>query len=386
MAKGLIGAGVAPGDRVALLSKTRYEWTVADYAIWWIGAATVPIYETSSAAQIAWILSDSGAVAAIVETEAHLARVEEARPSARPARRVGPGVRRASSRSSPAAASVSDADVESRRATLTSDTLATLIYTSGTTGRPKGCRLTHGNFRYELGAAIPELPELFEHDGASTLLFLPLAHVFARIIQVGAIRSGAKLGHTADVKDLVTHLGSFQPTFVLAVPRVFEKVFNTASSKAYADGKGKIFDRAAQTAIAYSKALDNGKPGLALRTRHAVFDRLVFGKLRDALGGHAEWAISGGAPLGDRLAHFYRGIGVTVLEGYGLTETTAALCVNTPGDQRIGTVGTSAARHRGPGRRRRRAELPRSAGVQRLLAQRRGDRRGARLRRLVRHR
>lgn len=337
VAKGLIGAGVSPGDRVALLSKTRYEWTVADYAIWWIGAATVPIYETSSTAQIEWILSDSGAVAAIVESDAHLARVKEAQaPDLRDVWVLdGEAIDEIAARG----ADISDADVESRRAALTSDTLATLIYTSGTTGRPKGCELTHGNFRYELGAAIPELPELFEREGASTLLFLPLAHVFARIIQVGAIRSGAKLGHTADVKDLVTHLGSYQPTFVLAVPRVFEKVFNTASSKAYADGKGKIFDRAAQTAIAYSKALDDGKPGLALRTRHALFDRLVFGRLRAALGGQAEWAISGGAPLGDRLAHFYRGIGVTVLEGYGLTETTAALCVNTPGDQRIGTVG-----------------------------------------------
>ena len=337
VAKGLIGAGVSAGDRVALLSKTRYEWTVADYAIWWIGAATVPIYETSSTAQIAWILSDSGAVAAIVESQAHLDRVKEAQ--APDLREVWVLEADAIGQIAARGTDVSDADVEARRSALTSDTLATLIYTSGTTGRPKGCKLTHGSFRYELGAAIPELPELFERDGASTLLFLPLAHVFARIIQVGAIRSGAKLGHTADVKDLVTHLGSYQPTFVLAVPRVFEKVFNTASSKAYADGKGKIFDRAAQTAIAYSKALDNGKPGIALRTRHALFDRLVYGKLRDALGGQAEWAISGGAPLGDRLAHFYRGIGVTVLEGYGLTETTAALCVNTPGDQRIGTVG-----------------------------------------------
>ncbi|MEV7396070.1 AMP-dependent synthetase/ligase [Aeromicrobium sp. NPDC092404] len=339
VAKGLIGAGVAHGDRVALLSKTRYEWTVADYAIWWVGAATVPIYETSAAAQIAWILSDSGAVAAIVESDTHLARVKEAMAEAPDLRDVWVLEDGAIDQITERGADVSDADVEARRAALSSDTLATLIYTSGTTGRPKGCKLSHGSFRYELGAAIPELPELFEREGASTLLFLPLAHVFARIIQVGAIRSGAKLGHTADVKDLVTHLGSYQPTFVLAVPRVFEKVFNTASSKAYADGKGKIFDRAAQTAIAYSKALDNGKPGLALRTRHAVFDRLVFGRLRDALGGHAEWAISGGAPLGDRLAHFYRGIGVTVLEGYGLTETTAALCVNTPDDQRIGTVG-----------------------------------------------
>jgi long-chain acyl-CoA synthetase len=339
VAKGLIGAGVSPGDRVALLSKTRYEWTVADYAIWWIGAVTVPVYETSSTPQIAWILSDSGAVAAIVETDAHLARVKEAQAEAPDLRDIWVFEADAFEHIAARGADVSDDDVESRRAALTSDSLATLIYTSGTTGRPKGCKLTHGNFRYELGAAIPELPELFERDGASTLLFLPLAHVFARIIQVGAIRSGAKLGHTADVKDLVTHLGSYQPTFVLAVPRVFEKVFNTASSKAYADGKGTIFDRAAQTAISYSKALDSGKPGIALRARHALFDRLVYGKLRDALGGQAEWAISGGAPLGDRLAHFYRGIGVTVLEGYGLTETTAALCVNTPGDQRIGTVG-----------------------------------------------
>ena len=339
VAKGLHGSGVAAGDRVALLSKTRYEWTVADYAIWWTGAVTVPIYETSSAAQIAWILSDSGTVAAIVENDGHLAKVEQARDEAPELRHVwridvgGLDDLRA------AGSDVSDDAVEQRRSALTSDSLATLIYTSGTTGRPKGCQLTHGNFRYELDAATEQLSDLFATKDASTLLFLPLAHVFARIIQVGAIRSGAKLGHTADVKDLVTHLGTFHPTFVLAVPRVFEKVFNSASGKAYADGKGKIFDRAVQTAIGYSRALDDGKPGIALRARHALFDRLVYGKLRDALGGEAAWAISGGAPLGDRLAHFYRGIGVTVLEGYGLTETTAALCVNTPEDQRIGTVG-----------------------------------------------
>jgi long-chain acyl-CoA synthetase len=339
LAKGLVGAGVAAGDRVVLLSKTRYEWTVADYAIWWAGAATVPIYETSSAAQIAWILSDSGAVAAIVENDGHLSKVDQARAEAPDLDHVwtidtgGLDDLRASG------ADVTDDDLELRRSALTSDTLATLIYTSGTTGRPKGCRLTHGSFRYELDAATDQLDGLFAPEDASTLLFLPLAHVFARVIQVGAIRSGAKLGHTADVKELVTHLGTFHPTFVLAVPRVFEKVFNSASGKAYADGKGKIFDRAVQTAIGYSRALDGGRPGLALRARHALFDRLVYGKLRDALGGEAQWAISGGAPLGDRLAHFYRGIGVTVLEGYGLTETTAALCVNTPDDQRIGTVG-----------------------------------------------
>lgn len=339
LAKGLMAAGVSPGDRVILLSKTRYEWTVADYAIWWIAAVTVPVYETSSPAQIAWILQDSGAVAAIVETELHRKSIEEARVTAPNLRDVWSFEADAVHEITALGAGVSDADLEARRSTISSDTLATLIYTSGTTGRPKGCQLTHGNFRAELGVAIDLMPELFGSERASTLLFLPLAHVFARIIQVGAIRSGAKLGHTANIKDLVTHLGELQPTFVLAVPRVFEKVFNTASTKAYADGKGKIFDRAAQTAIAFSRAQDTGGPGLMLRARHAAFDKVVYGKIRDALGGHVEWAMSGGAPLGDRLAHFYRGIGVTVLEGYGLTETTAALCANTPTSQRIGTVG-----------------------------------------------
>jgi long-chain acyl-CoA synthetase len=346
VAKGLVAAGVRPGDRVVLLSRTRYEWTLVDYAIWWAGAVTVPVYETSSVEQIAWILSDSGAVAAVVESAQHLERVEQARTDAPALAHVWTIEDGGLDHVRDAGTSVDDARLEQARATLTSDSLATLIYTSGTTGRPKGCRLTHGNFRAELGGALERLPELFGREGASTLLFLPLAHVFARIIQVGAIRSGTRLGHTADVKDLVADLGEYRPTFVLAVPRVFEKVFNAASTKAYADGKGGVFDRAVATAIAHSKAQDattrRGRPkrvGPVLAAQHALFDRLVYGKLRDALGGHAEWAISGGAPLGDRLAHFYRGIGVTVLEGYGLTETTAALCVNTPEAQRVGTVG-----------------------------------------------
>jgi long-chain acyl-CoA synthetase len=339
LAKGLVASGVEPGDRVVLLSKTRYEWTLADYAIWWAGAVTVPVYETSSPAQIAWILADSGAVAAVVEGKDHAARVEEARAESPHLTHVWTIAEGDVAAVSAAGADIADDVLDGRRKALGPDSLATLIYTSGTTGRPKGCQLTHGNFRGELAGALASLPELFEREEASTLLFLPLAHVFARVIQVGAIRAGSKLAHTADIKDLVDHLGEFEPTFVLAVPRVFEKVFNTASSKAYADGRGKIFDRAVQTAISYSRAQDSGKPGVALRARHAVFDRLVYGKLRDALGGHTEWAISGGAPLGERLAHFYRGIGIPVLEGYGLTETTAALCVNTPEHQRIGTVG-----------------------------------------------
>ena len=346
VAKGLVAAGINPGDRVALLSKTRYEWTLFDFAVLWIGAITVPVYETSSAAQIGWILQDSGAIACIVENPGHIEKVHSVRSEATELRHVWSIEAGAVAEISTLGGDISDEEVEKRRSTLTSDSVATLIYTSGTTGRPKGCILTHGNFRYELGAALDSLPELFEEDGASTLLFLPLAHVFARIIQFGAIRSGGKLGHTADVKDLVTHLGEFHPTFILAVPRVFEKVFNSASQKAYADGKGKIFDKAVSTAIAYSKALDSkvpngkaGKPGLALRGRHAIFDKLVYAKLRTVLGGKASYAISGGAPLGDRLAHFYRGIGLPVLEGYGLTETTAALAVNTPENLRIGTVG-----------------------------------------------
>lgn len=339
VAKGLIAAGVNPGDRVALLSKTRYEWTVLDFAILWIGATTVPIYETSSADQIGWILQNSGAVAAIVENAGHIERVHQVRGNAPELRHLWSIDAGAVAEISTLGGDIGDDEVEERRTALTSDTVATLVYTSGTTGRPKGCKLTHGNFRFELGSAIDVLPELFDEDDAATLLFLPLAHVFARIIAFGAIRSGTKLGHTADVRDLVAHLGEFHPTFILAVPRVFEKVFNSASQKAYADGKGKIFDRAAATAIAYSKAQDSGKPGVALRAKHAVFDKLVFAKLRDVLGGKVSYAISGGAPLGDRLAHFYRGIGVPVLEGYGLTESTAALTVNTPSDFRIGTVG-----------------------------------------------
>jgi long-chain acyl-CoA synthetase len=234
---------------------------------------------------------------------------------------------------------VSDDLLERRRTTATPLDLATIIYTSGTTGRPKGCVLTHGNFMFELGVAVPELHQLFDPEDASTLLFLPLAHVFARIIQIGAIRARVRLGHSADIKNLLPDLAQFQPTFVLAVPRVFEKVFNTASQRATAEGRGGIFERAAETAIAYSRALDRGKVPIGVRARHALFSRLVYGRLRAALGGSCAYAVSGGAPLGDRLGHFYRGIGLTVLEGYGLTETTAALTANRPDALKVGSVG-----------------------------------------------
>ncbi|MFC6286556.1 AMP-dependent synthetase/ligase [Nocardioides sp. GCM10027113] len=339
VAKGLVAAGIAPGDRVALISKTRYEWTLLDYAIWFAGAVTVPVYETSSAEQVGWILEDSGARAVVAETAEHLARVNEVRAGLDHLEHVWSLEDNAVSVLTSLGADVADAELEKRRTAATPVDLATLIYTSGTTGNPKGCMLTHGNFMFELGVAVDELAELFDEDGAATLLFLPLAHVFARIIQIGAVKKRVRLGHNADIKNLLPDLAEFQPTFILAVPRVFEKVFNTASQKATADGRGAIFDRAAETAIAWSRAGDRGRRSPLLRARHALFSRLVYGKLRDALGGRCRYAVSGGAPLGERLGHFYRGIGVTVLEGYGLTETTAAVTVNTPEATKVGTVG-----------------------------------------------
>jgi long-chain acyl-CoA synthetase len=339
VAKGLIAAGVNHGDRVALFSATRYEWTLVDYAIWTIGAATVPIYETSSASQVEWILADSDAVAAVVETSAHLAVVVAARSAAPVLGEVWEFDSGAVDQLVALGREISDAELDERRAAVGPQDLATLIYTSGTTGRPKGCEITHGNFLAELEPAVEVLDELFDPRGASTLLFLPLAHVFARVIQIGCVMMRVKLGHTGDVKNLVADLAEFRPIFILSVPRVFEKVFNTARQTAHAAGRGKIFDAAADTAVAYSKALDAGGPGIALRLRHGLLDRLVYGRLRAVLGGEVQYAISGGAALGDRLGHFFRGIGVPVLEGYGLTETTAAVAVNVPGDIRIGTVG-----------------------------------------------
>ncbi len=339
VAKGLVAAGIEAGDRVGIISRTRYEWTLLDYAIWFAGAVTVPIYESSSEEQIAWILGDSGAKAVVAEDSGHVAKITAVRRTLDELHHVWSFGDNAVDVLTRLGADVGDEELEERRTTAQPSDIATLIYTSGTTGRPKGCTLTHGNFQTELTVAVSELDRLFAAEGASTLLFLPLAHVFARIIQVGAVKSRARLGHSADIKNLLPQLQSFRPTFILAVPRVFEKVFNTASQNATADGRGMIFDRAADTAIAYSRGLDAGRVPFRVRAQHAAFSRLVYGRLRDALGGRCEFAVSGGAPLGDRLGHFYRGIGLTVLEGYGLTETTAALTVNLPDALKIGTVG-----------------------------------------------
>jgi len=339
VARGLVAAGVGAGERVALLSRTRYEWTLLDYAILSAGAVTVPIYETSSAEQIAWILSDSGAVAAVVETDRHAGLVAEADPGLEKVWTIEPTSGDGAVDALTALGTdVSDDDVRARHEAVGADDLATLIYTSGTTGRPKGVELTHRNLVSEVHGTRQVLAELLNVDG-SVLLFLPLAHIFGKVIQCGAIASRTTIGHTPDVKDLLGDLASFRPTFLLAVPRVFEKVYNGARQKAHSEGKGAIFDIADATAVAWSRALDEGGPGLGLKIKHAVFDRLVYGKLRAAVGGRVLGAVSGSAPLGERLGHFFRGIGLPVLEGYGLTETSAGITVNAMSAQRVGTVG-----------------------------------------------
>lgn len=343
VAKGLVASGIEQGDRVALFSKTRYEWTLLDYAIWFAGAVTVPIYETSSVEQVRWILEDSGARGIVAEGPDHIARVAEARVDLESLTSVWSFADNAVDVLVRLGGDVADEEIEKRRTAIVPSDPATLIYTSGTTGRPKGCVLTHSNFMVELGVAVDELDRLFQTENASTLLFLPLAHVFARIIQIGCIKSRTRLGHSPDISNLLDDLGDFKPTFILAVPRVFEKVYNTASQKAAADGKGKIFNIATDVAINFSRADEVGRVPLVLRAKHALFAKLVYGKLLAALGGNCQFAVSGGAPLGERLGHFYRGIGLTVLEGYGLTETTGALTVNLPDALKIGTVGRPLA-------------------------------------------
>ena len=338
VAKGIAAAGVQVGDRVGILGRTCYEWTLADFALWYAGAVPVPIYDTSSPEQIEWILSDSGAVAVFCETADHRANYEEIAdrvPNVVNCWVFEDGVM---GDLTERGVSVGDDDIDRRRGEVTPADTATIIYTSGTTGKPKGCTLTHDNLNIEIDSVVSGLPALF-YSGKSTLLFLPLAHVFGRVIELGCIRARVTIGHTNDPLNLLGDLAAFHPDFLLAVPRVFEKVYNSARQKADADGKGWIFDAAASTAIDYSRALDTGGPGLLLRLKHTLFDRLVYGKLREALGGQVTHAVSGGAALGERLGHFYRGIGLIVLEGYGLTETSAASTLNRPEATRIGSVG-----------------------------------------------
>ena len=339
LAKGLMAAGIGLGERVAIMSKTRYEWTLTDFAVWTAGAVPVPIYETSSAEQVSWIVSDAGCAAVVLETPTHAATLAQVRgdiPELREVWQIDAG---GLDELKAAGGEVTDQELNARRSQINRADIATIIYTSGTTGRPKGCQLTHDNFMALTENTVERLNVVIAAEGASTLLFLPLAHVFARFVQVLCVQGGARMGHTGDIKNLLADFATFSPTFILSVPRVFEKIYNSSEQKAAAEGKGKIFQTAAATAIAWSTAHDDGTPGILLNAKHAVFDKLVYGKLRAAMGGKIAYAVSGGAPLGTRLGHFYRGIGLTVLEGYGLTETTAPATVNTPDLIKIGSVG-----------------------------------------------
>jgi long-chain acyl-CoA synthetase len=339
-AKGLVAHGVNPGDRVGLMSRTRWEWSVLDWAIWAVGAVTVPVYETSSAEQVSWILSDAEVSLLVVETADHAATIEQVRPGCPGLREVLVIDHGAMAALSSDGAEVDDAEIERRRGLAVLDDVATIIYTSGTTGRPKGVLLTHGNFYLLTVNARARLSQVFDEEAPRTLLFMPLAHVFARFVNVLVVPADAVIGYTPDTRTLMADMGTFAPTFLLSVPRVFEKVYNASEQKATIGGKGAIFQRAAKTAIVYSRALDTDRgPSPWLRLQHKVADVLVLSKIRAALGGRLRWAVSGGAPLGERLGHFFRGTGLVVLEGYGLTETTAPVAVAVPEKVRIGTVG-----------------------------------------------
>ncbi|GAA1349409.1 long-chain fatty acid--CoA ligase [Falsarthrobacter nasiphocae] len=339
-AKGLVAQGIKPGDRIGIMANTRFEWVLMDFAIWYAGAVSVPVYESSSPSQVAWILEDSGAVGIVVEGPAHENIVRHAATSAslKDLNHIWQMDDDGLAELVDAGRDVPDEEIASRRGAATLDDLATIIYSSGTTGRPKGCRLTHGNFVLLSESAREAIPEV-ARSGARTIMFLPLAHVFARYISVLAVHAGVVVAHTPDIKNLLTDLQSYSPDFLLVVPRVFEKVYNGAAANAEASGRGKIFNAAVATAIAYSKARQDGRVGLGLRARHALFDALVYRKLRTAMGGRVTHAVSGGGPLGERLGHFFSGVGILILEGYGLTETTAPVSVGAPSSIKIGTVG-----------------------------------------------
>ncbi len=338
LAAGLIAAGIEKGDRVALHSGTRIEFTYFDYAIWAAGAAVTTIYETSSPEQVKWILNDSGSKALITENAATLAAFDEVSKDVPGCRGIFVIEDGAVDALKAMASDENRKEAKRRIASIAHDDLATLVYTSGTTGMPKGCILTHRNFVWEVVNLQGSLSELLS-EGNRTLMFLPLAHIFARAVQSASISFGVTIAYSSGIPNLLEELPMVKPTWVFSVPRVFEKIYNGAKAKADAGGKGGIFDKAADTAIAYSQGIERGKVSIGTKLAHAAFDKLVYAKIRALFGGNCRYAISGGAPLGARLGHFFRGAGIVALEGYGLTETTAGATVNRPDAIRVGTVG-----------------------------------------------
>ncbi|MFJ1639439.1 AMP-dependent synthetase/ligase [Streptomyces sp. NPDC088256] len=350
VAKGLVAEGLGAGDRIAIMARTIYEWTLLDFAAWAAGLVTVPIYPTSSALQTRWILQDSGAVACAVETAEQSRLISQERKQLGGLAHLWQFDTGALGRLKTLGRDVSDDTVAARRATLEPETPATLIYTSGTTGRPKGCVLSHGNFFAEVDNAIELLHPVFKSVSeypASTLLFLPLSHVFGRMVAIGCLRARVRLGHAPSIRtdDLLADLAGFRPSFLLAIPYVLEKVYNTGRATAEKMGRASSFDRAARIAQRYGEAVEAAEhgtgpgPGMGLRAARALYDPLVYRRIRAALGGHVRYAICGGSPLGHRLAAFYAGAGIEIFEGYGLTETTAAATVTPPLKPRLGTVG-----------------------------------------------
>ncbi|MFB7496974.1 AMP-dependent synthetase/ligase [Streptomyces sp. NPDC056161] len=351
LAKGLLAEGLAPGDRIAVMARTRYEWTLLDFAAWAAGLVTVPVYPTSSVFQTRWILQDSGAAALVTETAAQAAALGPELDRVPDLRHLWviekEHLERLAERG---AAQVPDAEVAVHRGMLGPDTLATLIYTSGTTGRPKGCALSHGNFFAEVDNAIELLYPVFKArtgEEPSVLLFLPMSHVFGRMVAIACVRARVRLGHAPSLKpeDLLPDLAAFRPTCLLTIPYMLEKVFNTARAKAESGGRASSFDRAAAVARRYGQALEarqtgtGSGPGRTLRAARALYDPLVYRRIRNAMGGRVRYAICGGSPLGSRLAAFYAGAGIEIFEGYGLTETTGASTVTPPLRPRLGTVG-----------------------------------------------